>query len=162
MNMQKEYEVITNSRFYLELKLDGSSDLIDGYFMECQGFKRSQEVIKIHEVTHQKWGIKNSSVGRVIETKVPGNFISENIKLKSGMTISSAFWDWFMSVEKGNWSKQCRDGDLTLYNQAGEIKARFRFLKAWPISYKISDVKADSSDFQVEEVDLAVEQFLRV
>jgi hypothetical protein len=30
-------EILTNSRFYLELKLDGSKDSVDGYFMECQG-----------------------------------------------------------------------------------------------------------------------------
>ncbi|MDJ0706126.1 MAG: phage tail protein [Leptolyngbyaceae cyanobacterium MO_188.B28] len=156
------FEVLTNSRFYLELKLQGSNDLIDGYFIECQGFKRTQEAIEVAEVTPQKWGGKPAQSGRVIRTKLPGNTKSENITLRYGMTISPTMWKWFRMVEQGQWAKQFRDGDLTIYNQAGEVQARFRFLGAWPVSYKVGDVKADGSDFQVEELELAVEEFIRV
>ncbi len=157
-----DYEVLTNARFYLELKLQGSNDMIDGYFMECRGFRRSQELIEHCEVAAQKWGSKPAQRGRVIRTKLPGNSKSDNITLRLGMTISPTMWRWFQDVEQGNWSKQLRDGDLTIYDQAGEVSARFRFLGAWPISYKIADVKADASDFQIEELELAVDEFLRV
>ena len=156
------YEVLTKARFYLELKLQGSNDMIDGYFMECKSFKRSQELIEHCEVAAQKWGSAPAQRGRVIRTKMPGNSKSDNIILHSGMTISPTMWRWFQDVEQGNWAKQCRDGDLTLYDQAGEVQSRFRFLGAWPVSYKIADVNADSSDFQIEEVELAVDEFMRV
>lgn len=162
MTKEQTYEVLTNSRFYLELRLQDSNDLIDGYFMECQGFKRTQEVIEIAEVSAQKWGSKNAQKGRVIRTKIPGNVKSENITLKYGMTLSPTMWQWFQAVEVGNWAKQFRNGDLTIYNQKGDVQARFRFLGAWAVSYKIGDVQAGGSDFQVEEVELAIDEFIRV
>ncbi|MEM9117483.1 MAG: phage tail protein [Cyanobacteria bacterium P01_F01_bin.56] len=157
-----DYEVLTNARFYLELKLQGSNDMIDGYFMECRAFRRSQALIEHCEVAAQKWGSKPAQRGRVIRTKLPGNSQSDNITLHLGMTLSPTMWRWFQDVEQGNWSKQLRDGDLTVYDQAGEVAARFRFLGAWPVSYKIADVKADASDFQIEELELAVDEFMRV
>lgn len=160
--MAEKYEILTTSRFYLEISLEGSLDQIDGYFSECQGFKRSQEVIEVCEVTPQKWGSANASKGRVNRTKIPGNMKSENIVLKRGLTISDTLWKWLRDVERGNWAKQRRDGDLTVYDQHGDIRARFRFLRGWPLSYKIADVKSDSADFQIEEMELAVEEFMRV
>lgn len=157
-----DYEVLTNARFYLELKLQGSNDTIDGYFMECQSFKRSQDVVQHCEVTAQKWGSKPAQQGKVIRTKLPGNSKSDNITLRLGMTISPTMWRWFQDVEQGKWAKQCRDGDLTLYDQSGEVQGRFRFLGAWPVSYKIGDLKADANDFQIEELELAVDEFIRV
>ena len=168
MVMKKEEklpEILTTARFYLELKLQTSkqsNDRIDGYFMECQGFKRSQDVVEFCEVAKEPWGSKSAKVGRVVRRKIPGNSKSENIILKMGMSLSDSFWKWFKDVENGHWVEQFRDGDLTLYTQGGKIHARFRFLGGWPVSYKISDVKADGSDFQVEEVELAVDEFFRV
>ncbi|NJL86313.1 MAG: phage tail protein [Leptolyngbyaceae cyanobacterium SM1_1_3] len=162
MPEDKSYELIASSRFYLEIHLDGSDDRIDGYFMDCQGFKRSQEVIDLCEVTPQKWGKNGTPRGRMVRVKMPGNMKSENITLKRGMTISKAMWEWFTAVEEGKWSEQRRDGDLTLYDQAAEESTRFRFSGAWPVSYKISDVKADSKEFELEEVELSVDEFKRV
>ncbi|MBW4518341.1 MAG: phage tail protein [Scytolyngbya sp. HA4215-MV1] len=156
-----QYELLTNSKYYLELTLEGSQDVIDAYFMECQGFKRSQEVISVCEVTHQKWGRKNATMGRILRTKLPGNSKSENIILKQGLCVSDTFWKWFKAVEEGKWGEQRRDGDLTIYSQGNDIQARFRFYRAWPVSYKISDVKAAASEFELEEVELAVEGFVR-
>jgi phage tail-like protein len=154
-------ELFTTSRYYVELKLDGSNDQVDAYFMECSGFKRTQDVIEIAEVTPQKWG-KSATLGRVARTKMPGNVKSDNITLRFGMTVSTTFWQWFQAVEEGKWADQFRNGDITIYDQGAEIGARFRFLGAWPMSYKISDVKAGTNEFQVEEVQLAVQQFFRV
>ena len=161
--MTKEFEILTTARFYLGLTLEGSKDLIDGYFMECQGFKRSLEVIEICEVVPQKWGAQGSAnQGRVARTKMPGNYKNDNLKLRFGMTISDTMWKWFDRVEKGEWHQLKKDGDLTLYDQGGTEQARFRFQGGWPINYKIADVKAASNDFQIEELELAVDEFLRV
>ena len=130
--------------------------------MECRGFKRTQQAIEIAEVTAQRWGSKPAERGRVIRTKLPSNAKSEDLTLRYGMTISPTMWKWFQAVEQGHWAKQFRNGDLTIYNQGGDIHARFRFLGAWPVSYKIADTKAGENDFQIEELDLAIDEFLRV
>ncbi|MDX2228485.1 MAG: phage tail protein [Leptolyngbyaceae cyanobacterium bins.349] len=157
-----KYELLSSSRFYLEITLSDSKDEIDGYFMDCQGFKRSQEIVTICEVAPQKWGSKDAKVGRMLRTKIPGNSKSENIILKRGLNISTTFWKWFKNVEDGKWNDTRKDGDITIYDQKGNARARFRFFNAWPTSYKISDLKASSSDFELEEVELAVESFIRV
>ncbi|WP_008317274.1 phage tail protein [Leptolyngbya sp. PCC 6406] len=155
-------EILTACRFYIGIHLDGSDERIDAYFMECQGFKRSQDVIEHVEVTPQKWGSSGASRGRVVRTKIPGNSKSNNITLKRGMFVTSVLWEWFAAVEAGKWTEQRRDGDIVIYDQADEESARFQFFGAWPVTYKIGDLKAGSTEFQVEEMELAVDEFLRV
>ncbi|MFN5924461.1 MAG: phage tail protein [Pseudanabaena sp.] len=158
----QQVEFLASSRFYVEITLQGSLEKIDGYFMECSGLSRSQEVIEIVEVTPQVWGKNGTSKGRVIRTKLPGNVKSDNIILKQGLTISMTMWNWLKSVEDGKWTQQLRDGDITVYDQSATERARFRFNGAWPVRYKISDFKADSGEFAVAEVELSVNDFLRI
>jgi phage tail-like protein len=153
-------EILTNSKFYLELKLDGSQEPIDGYFMECQGFKNNFDVIEIAEVTPQTWGKAKS--GLVVRTKLPGNLKTSNLVLRRGMTISTTMWNWFKAVSEGNWGKQRRDGSLTIYNQGSDPVAQFQFSRAWPSSYKIGDLKAASNEFEIEELEIATEAFIRL
>jgi phage tail-like protein len=153
-------EILTTCRFYLELTLkDSQIPGVDAYFMECKGFKRTQDVIEVCEVLPQKWG--NASSGRMIRTKVPGNVKTNNITLRRGMTRSMVLWNWFTAVEEGSWAKDCKDGSLTIYNQAGEAQAVFQFTEAWPISYIAADLNAGSTDIEIEEMELAVTSFKR-
>jgi phage tail-like protein len=152
-------EILTSAHFYLELHLDGSNEPVDAVFMECKGFKRTQEVIEICEVTPQQWG--KAKFGYPVRTKIPGNVKSGNLNLRRGMSCSTALWKWFEDVEKSKWSQQRRNGSLTLYDQAGDPQARFDFGGAWPTSYTVSDVSAKSTDFEIEEIELAIETFSR-
>ena len=152
-------EILTSCRFYLELKLEGSQDPVDAYFLECKGFKRNQEVIEACEVTAQQWGSAKS--GLVVRTKIPGNVKTNNVTLRRGMTRSTTLWKWFESVQRGNWAKQQRDGSLTVYNQQAVAQAVFQFQAAWPISYSLSDLNAGSNDIEIEEMELAVAAFTR-
>lgn len=155
-------EILTQARFYLELKLEGSVDQVDGYFMECGGFQRTQEVIEISEVTPQLWGAQGSSRGRAVHSKIPGKSTYSNITLKRGLTISKVFWDWMDSVGEGNWFEQRRNGSLSIYNQASEEQFRFEFAGAWPVNYKISDLDVRAGEFTLEEVEIVVESLKRV
>ncbi|MEH1907951.1 phage tail protein [Nostoc sp.] len=155
-----EFEILTPHRFYLELKLDNSTEPVDGIFLECQGFKRTQEAIEICEVTPNKWGSANK--GLVVRTKLPGNVKSGNVTLRRGMTFSIAFWNWFQAVQDGKWASQRKNASLTIYDQAATEQARFELAGAWPASYKISDVSARSTEIEIEEVEIAFEEFKRV
>lgn len=158
--MVGQAEILTAHRFYLELKLDNSQDQVDGIFLECQGFQRTQEPIEICEVTPQKWGVAKN--GRVVRTKLPGNVKSGNITLRRGMTSSIALWHWFQEVQEGKWARQRKNVSLTIYDQAAQEQARFELTGAWPTSYKIADVNARSTDIEIEEVEVAFEEFKRV
>ncbi|NET11363.1 MAG: phage tail protein [Merismopedia sp. SIO2A8] len=176
-----KFEILTSTRFFVGIQLDGSKEPIDGYFMECQGFKQSQQPIEVVEVFPRSWGRNaQATKGRVVRTKVPGNLKTENITLRRGMTISMTFWDWFQTVSEGEWGGDNRsysdvgggasggkkgqryDGRLVIYDQSATERARFAFEGAWPVSYKISDVKAGNNEFEIEEVELAIDSFRRV
>jgi phage tail-like protein len=153
-------EILTNSRFYLELSLDGSNDAVDARFMECKGFKTAQDVIEVCEVTPQQWGA--ASRGQIVRTKVPGNRKTGNLTLRRGITTSMTIWNWFEAIHQGNWARQRRDGSLNLYDQAGALQARFEFRRGWASNYTIADVNVSGSDFEIEEMEVAVEEFRRV
>lgn len=155
-------EILTTSRFYLELKLEGSKDSVDGYFMECGGFQHTQEVIEISEVTPQLWGKEGNTKGRVIRTKIPGNPTYANLSLRRGLTISMTLWDWLYNVQEGNWADQRRDGALVLYSQGAKEQFRLEFQGAWPTSYKISDLDVASGNHNIEEMEIVVEHLKRV
>jgi len=152
-------EVLASCRFYLELKLDGSQDPVDGYFVECKGFKRNQQPIECTEVTPQKWGKANR--GQVVRTKLPGNPKSTNLVLRRGLTVSMTFWKWFEAVEQNKWKDQRKNGSLSVYDQAGVVQARFEFQGAWPTGYTLTDFSASANEIEIEEVELAVEEFTR-
>lgn len=158
-NIENLPEILTNCRFYVELKLDGSQDPVDAYFMECKGFKRTFDMAEICEVAPQQWGKAKS--GLVIRSKIPGNTKTNNITLKRGMTKSITLWNWFAAVEAGKWAEQIRNGSLTIYDQSGVEQGVFQFRGASPISYSFSDVNASGNDIEIEEMELAVETFVR-
>ncbi|MEM9946772.1 MAG: phage tail protein [Cyanobacteria bacterium P01_D01_bin.36] len=155
-------EILTQARFYLELNLEGSVDTIDGYFLECGGFSRSQAVIEVSEVTPQVWGAQGRSRGHIVQSKIPGNSTYTNLTLKRGLTLSSVFWDWLEVVGAGGWFDKRRDGSLVIYNQAAEEQVRLEFTGAWPVSYKISDMSVTSAEYNIEEIEIAVESLKRV
>jgi len=155
-------ELLATSRFYLELHLADSVDAIDAYFMECQGFKTSQDIIDITEVTPQMWGKDGKSRGRIIQTKIPGNISYTNLTLRRGLTVSMTVWNWLEAIQQGAWAEQRRDGSLTIYDQGAQAQVRFEFKRAWPVSYSISDVSVSSGDLEIEELEVAVEELKRV
>ncbi|WP_392533607.1 phage tail protein [Nostoc sp. C117] len=151
-------EILTNYRFFLRLDIiENDSEL---YFLECQGFKRTQDVIEICEVTSQKWG--NASKGKTVITKLPGNAKSSNITLRKGLTKSRDMWKWFEKVEEGKWAKKREFISLSIYDQTATEQARFELAGAWPTSYKIADFNANSHEIEIEELEIAFEEFQRV
>jgi phage tail-like protein len=156
--MVKSPEFLTAANFYIGLKLDGSSEPVDAIFLECQGITHAQDVIEFCEVTPKRWA--KASKGQVIRTKLPGNFRSGNITLRRGMTKSNTFWNWFELVQEGNWAKQRKNASMTIYGES-RPQAQFEFTGAWPTSYKVSDVKSNSQEIEIEEVEIAFEGFKR-
>ena len=156
--LERDREILTKYRFYVGLNL-GWTDR-KTYFLECQGFTRTLDVIEICEVTSQKWA--KASKGRAVITKIPGNARSGNIILRQGLTKVKKWWDWFEEMENGEWSEQRKNIYLSIYNQEGKERARFELNGAWPTSYKISDFDATSHEIEIEEMEIAFEEFQRV
>lgn len=152
-------ELLAASQFYMELSLDGSAGVSDAVFLECQGFQKTQNPIEIVEVTANRGG--QSKQGQLLTTKLPGRMTVDNIVLRRGMTKSVTFWDWISAVAAGQWADQLKDGSLTIYDQGGNAQARYDFFNAWPIRYKVADVSAQSTEIEIEEVEIAVSDLTR-
>jgi phage tail-like protein len=150
-------EILTASRFYLGLSLDKAGDT-DCYFLECRGFQQTQAPIEICEVTN-KLGVGAGQQN--IRTKIPGNIKSGNITLRHGMTSSKELWEWFKAMQDGKWGKQRKLISLSIYNQASKEVARFELTNAWASSYKFTDLNARSTEIEIEELEVAFEQFKR-
>ncbi|MCP2730637.1 phage tail protein [Limnofasciculus baicalensis] len=161
-DLSQRPEILMNCRFYFELHLEGSNESVDAFFMECKGFKTSQQVIEICEVTPNKWGASGNAVGEVVRTKIPGNLSFTNMTLRRGLTLSMTLWNWLESVQTGNWKKQRRDGSIQLYTHGAKEEFRFEFKRAWPVSYNITDLKSDPGEIEMEELEIAVEELKRI
>ncbi|MGF1485908.1 MAG: phage tail protein [Prochloraceae cyanobacterium] len=166
--MSNQTEFLAASNFYIEFKLKGDNEEIDAIFQECLGLKLAQETIEICEVTPQKWDIAinekgvRGKYGRIIRTKIPGNFTTDNLILKRGMTKSATLWKWFESVRLGNWFDRRRDGSVVIYNQAGQEQVRVNIFGAYPVRYTLGDLASHKTDIEIEELELAVDLFTRV
>lgn len=154
------HEILTTARFYVGLFLDGSDEAVDGYFQECKGLKASQDVIECPEVVPLAWG--RASHGQFSNVKIPGNLKLSNITLVRSLRSSKTLWNWLFAVQNGAWAEQRRDGAIVIYRQDASEGARFAFERAWPSSYKCSDVTATGSDLAVEELEIVCEVFERV
>ena len=157
---KQTHEILTTSRFYIGLYLENSDEAVDGYFQECKGLQTSQAVIECPEVVPLAWG--NASHGRLSNVKIPGNVKINNLTLVRSMRSSRTLWNWLLAVQQGQWATQRRNGQIIIYRQDASEGARFVFEKAWPASYKCSDIKASGGDLAVEELELACEVFERV
>ena len=161
-NFEKENtfpEILTQSRFYLELQLANSTEA-DAYFMECRGFKYYQDVIEFAEVFPQKIG--DRTIGQFTQTKMPGNYKVDNLGLKKGLTSSQAMWEWIYDVQNRNWANLYQDGSLTVYNQAAEVGAKIEFYQAWTVSYTMADMNVTGTDLAFEELEIACNYIKRV
>ena len=153
-------EILTVSRFYIDLQLQNSPEVSDGYFMECSGFKYSQELIEFKEVVPQKIGSK--TIGQVRTSKIPGNYTVDNITLKRGLNCSKTLWKWIEATQNRQWAKKSLNGSLVIYQQNGVEGARFNFFNAFPVSYAIAGVNVAGTDLAFEELELACENLVRV
>ncbi len=151
--------VLMAASFAITLKLDGSNDFLDGIFLGCDSFDFTQEVIQFREVTSERWGKANK--GRPRLTKLPGNAVGGNLTLRRGMTISKCLWLWFSSVQKGNWFKQRRT-ILVTFHEASIPRVAFQLTEAWPTKYRIGEMKTDTKDVEIEEIEIAYEGFERI
>lgn len=151
-------ELLLASRFYLqlEIKLEGGNEQVDAVFLECQRLQRSQKPIEIIEVSPNQWA--KAKYGQLVTTKIPGRSTADALVLKRGLTKSPVFWKWFTEVELGKWKDTQAEGSLSIFGQGKEdTQARYDFRGAWPTRYSMSGANAQSTEFAIEEIELAVD-----
>jgi len=135
---------LRNFRFRIEI--DG---IQQAGFSEATGFDAVVDVIDYREgtdPTHTR--------------KLPGLTKYGNITLKWGITDSMDIYNWHKAVIDGN--VQRKNLSIIVVDEAGNDKARWDIVNAWPTKYDPPDFNAKGNDVAIETLEIVHEGVTRV
>ena len=134
------YNYVTVNRFYVELE-----STLTASFSECSGFG-----VNLKKEAYLEGGVNHQ------QRIVVGHAEFDDITLKRGMSDSRIFWDWILN-NFNNPSKERRNVNIILFNQAGETMQSWTLIGSIPVSWKAPAFQADGSSMAIEELTLAYE-----
>jgi phage tail-like protein len=114
-------------------------DLSLGGFTECGGLQLETEVQDYPE------GGLNAYLH-----KLPVRVKQTNLRLKRGIADRS-LWDWYTGEFKR------RNGSVFLCDPVGEVKAEWRFYRAYPVKWIGPELNATQNQVAVEAIELVHE-----
>jgi phage tail-like protein len=133
--------------YLFSVKIDGT---IVGVFTECSGI-----AAKRHVETFREGGVNDFA------HQMAGPMEYENIVLKRGLSTSNVLWTWF---ESGKYDFAVTRHDITIVQEApGAGSSGFGVVKTWtvnrafPISWRISELNTATSSAVIETLELAHE-----
>lgn len=93
--------------------------------------------------------------------RLPGPAKYGNLVLRRGMLTDSALLDWCEDAIL-HFQFQPVTVNVTLLNEQHKPLAAWRFERAWPVKWALSDFKAQENAIVVETLELAYSYFTRV
>lgn len=133
-----------NFRFRVEI--DG---ITQAGFSEVTGFDATIEPVEYREGTDPKH-----------VRKLNGMVKYGNITLKWGITDSMEIYDWFYSCAEGYAER--KNIAITAIDEAGNDKARWEIVNAWPTKYDPPDFNAKGNEIAIESLEIVHEGMKRV
>ena len=122
-------------------------------FSELQGIATDVDVIEHFESTDE--GV------RVM--RVPGVVRANNkITFKMAMSTNLEMNLWLEAAQAGRMKEARKSCSLVMYNSTNEPVARFYLEKAWPMSCKLTPLRAGGNDVMQQEWTLTYEGIQRV
>jgi phage tail-like protein len=91
--------------------------------------------------------------------KLPGLTKYGNLSLKWGTTDSMDLYNWRKQIIDGN--VQRKNIAVVLIDEAGNDKARYEFVNAWPNKYDPSDLNATGNAVAIETLEIVHEGMVR-
>jgi len=85
-----------------------------------------------------------------------------NITLKWGITDSMDLYNWRQQVIDTGAEGARKNLSIILVDEAGNDKARWDIIRAWPIKYDPPDFNAKGNEVAIESLEIAHEGFKRV
>lgn len=117
-------------------------------FSEVSGYDASIDVVEYREGNQV-----------ITPRKLPGLAKYGNISLKWGMTDSMDLFNWVKDCVAGKVSR--KTVTIIAINEAGEDKATWQVIEAWPMKYTAPDFNATASEVGIETLELAHEGMVR-
>jgi phage tail-like protein len=122
-------------------------------FSELQGITTDVDVIEYFESTDT--GV------RVM--RVPGTVKANNkVTFKMAMSTNLEMNAWLEAAQAGRLNEARKSCSLVMYNSVHEPIARFYLQNAWPVSCKLSALRAGSAEVLQQEWTLTYEGIQRV
>jgi phage tail-like protein len=126
---------------------------VKGAFRECTGLGSENEIVEE----------KASTVdGKLILKHIPGRMKYSDITLKRGITDNMDMWQWRKMVEDGQVVQARLNGTIMMYDQNGEVTARWNLVNAWPAKLNGPSANATANEVGIEEFVITHEGYERV
>lgn len=138
---------ISAHQFALELQ-----GITEATFREASGFGSENDIIEYKE---------QGPSGNIVIHKIPGTLRWQNISLKRGMTSNKELWDWRQQVVDGLIEDARQDGSIVGYDENGEEKIRYNFLRGWPSKWEATPMNAGGNEPVVESIEITHEGLVR-
>lgn len=122
------------------LELDG---ITMAYFSACSGISVEIPVVK---------ATYGNGKQRIVQKTAGPQPTYSPIVLKRGLTSNLDLYKWMDSVVDAAEKTQYKTASIVIYDHVGTEGARFNLENFWPSKISVSDPKADSNEFMVEEL----------
>ena len=132
--------------FTVEFLLDGVKDN-DARFQEVSGLTS--------EITTEE--LKEGGENR-FSYKLPNAAKFPNLVLKRGMLTDSGLIDWFKNAIL-NFEFKSIDINVSLLNEEQKPLMTWKFAKAYPIKWSVTDFKSQENSLVVETIEIAYQYF---
>jgi phage tail-like protein len=133
------------------------NDVPIAFFQSCSGLEVKREVLAFSE-----GGLNDHG------QELPGMVTFGHVTFETGFTKSTFFWDWMMSG-KGLYDGWVLKKDLVLvHRQPNPVQGdpvfievrKWKFINAFPVSWKISDLNVtESSKIVIETIEFSFDYF---
>jgi phage tail-like protein len=149
-------ELLVSCRFYFEA--DG---LTDKQILEVSGLSAENPAAGGDKVLGS--GKQAVNVRQAAPTRV--KFTPVTVKVVA--TTNKDLYKWYEDCNKNSggksdWSSNRKAASVTVYDQAGEMKARWELQNAYPTKYEGPKLEAGSNDVANETITLVHEGIMRV
>jgi len=97
---------------------------------------------------HECFGLNHETAEDEAAPRLSGLYKVPDVTLKRGVIGELALLEWVKAVSDGK--TQRKNGSIILMNESGEEKARWNFVKGWPMKWTGPTFNADANDVAIE------------
>lgn len=139
--------------FYYEVRVEGFADNNECSFLEVSGIGSRMDLQEVREGGENRFSHKLPSATRF-----------ENLVLRRGMLVGSALIGWCRkALVEGTFEPRTVNVLLLSPPRSEGGKAEtlvtWKFVKAYPVSWTVADLKSMESELTVETLELAYQYF---
>lgn len=149
-------EILVSCRFYFEA--DG---ITDKQILEVSGMTSETPAAGADKVLGSSRGAVN------LRQAAPTRAKFTPVVVKIVATTKKDLYEWYEKCNKNaggksDWASNRKGASITVYDQAGDEKARWNLVNAYPTKYEGPKLEASSNDVANETITLVHEGIVRV